>query len=359
MPGQISHIIAGEEALERALAPIAALGEAAPWFHFGCQGPDIFYHNRRTMPSGLHYGTLAHRRNYGSLVAGAAASLAEDDRRPDRPLGAYILGLATHAAVDRAAHPFIIYFAGWVAPSRPETQRLRGCHPFLERILDMAFLERRLGLRPPQFGLAGRLSLHSSAAACEDLVPPWEAGLRAAFPRSTDSDRLLPQRIANALADALHFYAVTAPERTDPEAGSPGGHRNWLLRQPPEEGRYLVSIVYPRRLPEGMDAMNESGREWLHPSGDGRSSTASYLDLMEEGATGAQEAISRVLAFWRGEIGAAELAGLIGEGGLALSGSDGENLPPRLSHPLALSEAMEAEYAARVTSSLTLPSAPD
>ena len=43
MAAQISHILAGEEALK------IAYGEgrcAAGYFAFGCQGPDIFYHNQ-------------------------------------------------------------------------------------------------------------------------------------------------------------------------------------------------------------------------------------------------------------------------------------------------------------------------
>ena len=111
---------------ERALGSAAGLSRellsrrcGAPFFRFGCQGPDIFYHNRRTMPSGLHYGALAHRRGFGSLVAGAAASLPAAEREATSASAAYLLGLATHAAVDRATHPFIIYFSGWALPSDP------------------------------------------------------------------------------------------------------------------------------------------------------------------------------------------------------------------------------------------------
>ena len=324
-----------------ALGSLEALEGASPFFAMGCQGPDIFYHNRRTMPSGLHYGALAHRRKYGSLVAGAAASLAPEDRRPASPVGAYVLGLATHAPIDRAVHPFIIYFAGWAKPTEPSTQRLRGCHPFLERILDVGLLALRLGISPADYGLTARLRPVSGAEA--QLIEPWAAALRSAFPTSTLSDSLLEKRIANALADALHFYEVTAPEST-----LPGGARdNWLLRQSPEEGRYLVSIIYPPRMPEGLDAMNIAGAEWLHPSGDGRSSCASYPQLLDEGTAAAAAAISQVMRFWDGALSQAELATLIGEGGLGLSDAQGGNLPPLLCRPLPLPEAMAAEYAAR------------
>ena len=347
MAAQISHIIAGERAFENVSG--AALGETAALFRLGCQGPDIFYHNQRTKPSGLHYGALAHRRLFGSLVAGAAASIPDGERGPDRPAGAYLLGLATHAAMDRATHPFIIHFSGWIDPSDPSTEIYRGCHPFLERLLDMCLLQRNFGLTPREYGFSERLGLESASStqagtlADEAIVALWSAGLCAAYPRATGTDSHLNERIRNALADARHFYKVT-----DPEATAPGGiYQEWIERVGEDEGRKLVSIVYPERIPEGMDLMNEAGAEWRHPSGDGRRSTESYLDLVDSGITEATRAISLVMSLWRSEISAAELATSLGEGGLGLCDAEGAVVPPRVCRPLALTEAMRAEYRER------------
>jgi hypothetical protein len=369
MAAQISHIIAGEEALERATGRRIDLevGPTAVLFRLGAQGPDIFYHNRRTMPSGLHYGALAHRRNFGTLVAGAARSMPTGDRTPGSPLGAYLLGLATHAPLDRAVHPFVIYFAGWADPSVPSTRNYRGCHPFLERLLDIGLLERKRALRARDFGLSALLGLgpglglqgdssdYVGAEQSEGLVALWEAGLRSAYPRSTGSDPLLPARIANALADARHFYSAT-----DPAATVKGGAREALLRSlGREEGRRLISIVYPESIPEGLDPMNEGGAEWRDPAGTafggaeggaegGGPTRKSYLDLVEEGIADAAEAISLVLEYWDGRIEAEELAEGIGEGSLSLGGAHGQAARPRICSPLPLSEAMDAEYASHV-----------
>ena len=340
--------------MEIALGSWSPGGDALPQdtaahFRLGCQGPDIFYHNQRTKPSGLHYGSLAHRRMYGSLMAAAAAAVPEGERGLECPAGAYLLGLATHAAVDRATHPFIIYFSGWVDPSDPGTERLRGCHPFLERLLDISLIEGRLGLTPREYGLASRLSLdnpaNTQAAGRADsaLVTLWAAGLRAAYPRATGSDSSLPERIANALADARNFYTIT-----DPEATAPGGrNEDWIGRMGGDEWKKLVSIVYPESVPTGMDVMNEAGVEWQHPSADGRCSSASYPEVLAQGVKAAAKAISLVLAFWRSEIPAQALADGIGEGCLALCDVDGTVVRPRVCRPLALPEAMQAEYTLR------------
>jgi hypothetical protein len=354
MAAQISHIVAGEQAFEKAagagsLGDNPSLRDTAPFFRLGCQGPDIFYHNQRTKPSGLHYGALAHRRRFGSLVAAAADAVPKGERAPESPAGAYILGLATHAAIDRATHPFIIYFSGWVDPSDPSTERLRGCHSFLERLLDMGLLKRRLGLSPREYGLLARLGIDSRSPARagvrEDkaIIALWAAGLRAAYPRATGADERLDARIRNALADARHFYIVTDPEAT----AADGRSEDWIGALGEEKGRRFVSLVYPENFPEDIDAMNESGAEWQQPSGDGRRSTASYLDLIDEGSLTAARAITLVLSFWRNEISAPILAASLGEGGLALVDADGAVVPPRACSPLALPELIRSEYARR------------
>jgi hypothetical protein len=343
MAAQISHMLAGEEALRKALDG-APLGEALCAFRFGCQGPDIFYHNQRTKPSGLHYGALAHRRRSGTLVAGAASALPEAERNPDSPRGAYVLGLSTHAALDRATHPFIICFSGWMDPSDPSTRRRRGCHPFLERLLDARLIERRMGIAPAEFGISARMGTGApfSAELDSSLIAPWAAGIRAAFPRATAADALLEARIANALADARGFYAITDP-------ASPRASRDVRISElEADEARYIISVIYPLRVPEGMDPMNEAKAEWPHPAGDGRVSRASYPELVDSGTEEAARAIGLVLGFWRGELSAASLAQGLGEGSLALCDAEGAAAAPRICRPLALPEAMDAEYASRV-----------
>ena len=80
----------------------------------------------------------------------------------------------------------------------------------------------------------------------------------------------------------------------------------------------------------------------------GRRSKASYLELIDEGSQAAAQAISLVLCFWQAGISASTLAASLGEGGLALFDAEGAVVPPRACRPLALPEAMQAEYAYRI-----------
>ena len=57
-----------------ALGPgaVEALGPLRPLFHFAAQGPDFFFHNGFTRPSGRTFGSLLHRRQIG-MFSGSGA----------------------------------------------------------------------------------------------------------------------------------------------------------------------------------------------------------------------------------------------------------------------------------------------
>jgi hypothetical protein len=351
MAAQITHILAGEEALGRA-SPAAAAGileEGGAYFRLGCQGPDIFYHNQRTKPSGLHYGSLAHRRGYGLILEGMLGLPRPDPIYAGSPAGAYLLGLATHAAVDRATHPFIVYFSGWPDPADPESFRFASCHPFLERVLDGALLRALRGIEPSSYDVGALLAPPLAASAeearvsAEEIVALWAAGLRAAFPRAAGSDILLERRIGNALSDAAFFYAVTSPM-----AAAGRATEDWFARLDERAGIRSVSLLYPESLPEGLDPMNLAHAAWPHPSGDGRGSSSSYLDLVEAGIEAAANALRLTLAAMGGDRAAVRaLAESIGTGGLSVTDLSGSSMAPRVAKPLALDGLMAQEYRRR------------
>ena len=350
MAGQITHILAGEEALRRAAPGEAeALLEASgTWFRLGCQGPDIFYHNQRTRPSALHLGGLAHRRGYGALVEAALAFVARPGA-PRRdflaPAASCLLGMATHAAVDRATHPFIVCFAGWREPGSAGAVPVNA-HAFLERLLDAAYLEAVKGLRPSDLDLEAltRPRGPDTAEGMAELLGLWAAGLRAAYPRAAGEDALLERRVENAMADALRFFALTNPAATR-EAEE--AEREWFLRLGEEEGRKAVALLYPEPPAGDLDPMNLARAAWPHPSGDGRESSASYPDLVEEGIEGGAASVRALLGALASGPPFVGVARAVGDGSLSVADEGGKAAPPRVSRPLPLGPLMEAEYRRR------------
>ena len=146
MPAHISHLLFAEDALREATPDAAVLlQEGGNLFRLGAQGPDLFYHNQRTRPLALRYGSLIHRRGFGTLVAHMARTVIAAAHRTGSvhaEQAAFLAGFATHADLDRHAHPYIICRAGWVRHGDPSTDRYRRCHPLLERLLDVAALAR-------------------------------------------------------------------------------------------------------------------------------------------------------------------------------------------------------------------------
>ncbi|MGO8696060.1 MAG: zinc dependent phospholipase C family protein [Rectinemataceae bacterium] len=352
MAGQITHILAGERALERSSPELGAavLREQGAMFRLGCQGPDIFYHNQHTKPSGLQYGALSHRRGYGVMLEAAVEALPVDRRLPTTPAGAYILGLATHAAMDRNTHPLIVFYAGWADPSRPGSERYRSCHPFLERLLDGSLLAKWRGVEPGQFDMESLMAPEaepgeiSTGPVDGELVTLWAAGLRAAFPRATGGDLLLERRIANALDDARHFIRMTNPARTALQRDD----EDWLAHLDDKIGPRSVALLYPERPPSGIDLESLGSEGWEHPSGDGRRRTATYLDLVAEGVDEAEAVLDRLIPRLRSQGTGIDIAELVGNGGLSVNDTEGRPTPPRISRPLPLAEIMREEYERRL-----------
>ncbi len=331
---------------------------AARWFRLGCQGPDIFYHNQRTKPSGLHYGSLAHRRNYGLLVEGALCAYlgaritgmaVEQDGELPEPAFAYLLGFATHAALDRAAHPFIVFFSGW-AGKGPQAERFRGCHPFLERLLDLALLHELRGLGPADFDLEALLPLDGRARGAEarteeSVVALLTQGLATAYPKAAGTDFLLARRLENALSDARYFFRATNPARTA------GARADYFAYLDDRAGPRSIALVYPEALPSGIDILNRRRRAWRHPADDGRFSDEDFFALYLRGVAESARVLERMLRLWREPPEADEpcgLAGLVGNGGLSITNEAGIPVSPQVAEPLPLAGLMDEEYRKRL-----------
>ena len=326
MPAHISHIVFADQVLSRCNLP-AWDGEARCLFWFGAQGPDFFYHNGLTRPSGRTFGSLLHRHSYGRLVGALCGAIGSLPAAQAELLRAFTFGWATHAALDRRAHPFIDYFAGWEDPLRPETARFRRCHPFMERIIDVLVLRRRRGQGVAAF--VERLD-------CGERLPPvvisaLAEGLRGILP-DWQMVRNAEERIENAYRDARSFYRFTGNPAQRTRAAS-------LDREGPDRRR--LALFHPADLPPDVDFLNDGRREWRHPC-SGERLTASFDDLFDEAAADAVKALKAVAAAAQSRvIGPAVEA--VGNQSLNCAGVGN----PRVHcAPLALPELLQQQYEA-------------
>jgi hypothetical protein len=257
------------------------------------------------------------------------------------------LGFATHGALDRAAHPYIVHGSGWTEQGKPETDRFRGCHAFLERILDTLLWERRTGTAVSAFDVRTR------------LIPPGDfppefaarmtAALRRAYPSETAGDPRLPVRIANALADTRRFLLLTNPAQTSRKADGSGTDPESLRHLRGPHGMRIVSVLYPETFDRGVDWASERGRTWVHPCGGEPERRESFFELCEAAESEAAGLLGLVLEGIRSRSVPPGLAEAAGNGTLNVGDSEGRPARPRFKDPLPLPEAMARELGARLS----------
>jgi len=266
MPSHLTHSLFAEEVItsvlgfdyySRLIKPIA----------FGAQGPDFFYHNRRTKPSCVMIGAMVHKKQFGSLAANMAELIISKGRDINSTEGAYLAAFTTHAILDRKLHPYINYRAGW-GPDYPN------CHPFLERIIDVLMLREKKETTPNEIDFYNTVFFG-------DALPGWlkqllRDSLLETYPVLQES-RNLGIRFENAYTDAMGFYRWI--DKVTPEfLRSALKHE----KEYPHGRRWLALIHPPFPLPEEIDFMNREHRQWFNPCDKTITDTASGYQLYED-----------------------------------------------------------------------------
>jgi hypothetical protein len=335
MPSHLAHLIFAEETIREAFGNrFDEIKEQNPeLLALGSQGPDMFYHNRRSKPSGLHYGSALHRKNYGRFVAALVQVMRESEDagngtrdsggRQDRndagngapagprggsgggdapfssPGGLYAASWLTHAVMDRHLHPFINYFAGWGSP-RPQQP---STHAFFERIIDVLLLEHKLDMKPWEFDFYGLID--GADTTMEWIRHALIRALRGTFTQAREDDRIA-QRLSNAFADALGFYRYTnmvdwqeLVRRLGIESARGNVGEGRLLR--------ALAIFHPPSIPRDIDYANTRRAAWCHPCDQSRVYRASLWDLYEEARARAVRLLRELERAWNGSMPADSL----------------------------------------------------
>lgn len=322
MPSQIAHILLGREAASA--LPAAWVSQFwDPAFRLGCQGPDVFYHSRHTKPGAFLYGTRLHRRSWGEFLSRFRREAFARGWGPDHPGMAFLAGQATHGFLDRSAHPFVVFFAGWKIPGHPETDALRHSHAFLERILDVLLWKARVGT--PFAECRWQEDLPGPEDFPDDFWPAWAEALHEVFPQlSARAD--VESRLKNAVWDTRNFLGFTSV-----------GAREHAVRAARQGA---LHYFHPEALPD-WDFLNLEHRQWLDPV-TGTRRSQSFLDLFDEAAGLARHALSTI------NDPETDWQALLGDGSLNLPGSDGENSAPVHSRPWDYETLFDREVRARL-----------
>ncbi|MDR1250190.1 MAG: zinc dependent phospholipase C family protein [Treponema sp.] len=346
MPSQILHALFGEDflaALDRNFGCCPIEEACRSIFALGCQGPDIFYHSQMTRPVGLEYGTLLHRRGYGTFTA-ALFDLALGEGALKADYAAYAWGFATHAVLDRACHPYIV-----CRTARPDKGGGEGkLHAFFERILDALMLEALRG-KP-----VASWDQDSLARICGDppqgLKELLAEALRRAFPERAGGDAQLLRRMDSAFRDCAFFYRHTCPAKTSFLAPrlAPAEQEAFQRRMAEE---LPLAYLHPEALPGGIDYLNLKHRTWHYPLEEGGPDTRSFPDIYAQGLEAALEILGPLAAelLETGSLpGSEEIARRVGDNGLSIQDRNGKPATASRSEPLPLEQVLEQQRQARL-----------
>jgi hypothetical protein len=331
VPAQITHEVFAQEAFDLAIGRVPS----DPQLAFGAQGPDFCLHSHRTKPTGLIFGQLLHSEGYGTFVRHLVEYGRRNGLTADSPFGVFVASFATHAVLDRATHPFINYFSGWVTPRNPESEQYSNCHAFYERIIDVFVLRVRAGES------IDRYDFFPNVDCGEDMPPDLSAAISEAivstYPEYSSIEKV-KRRIENAYFDTRNFYVFTNP--LDGHARRIAYEREHGLAGTPTR---LLALFHPTSLPE-LDYLNGARGDWNHPGIAEEKHTESFFDLYEAALNTAAEAIRAVADALEGRITDEQLEATVGNENL----SDGRKKKIRrkleIVRPLPLQDVLRSVY---------------
>ncbi|HEY9593721.1 MAG TPA: zinc dependent phospholipase C family protein [Spirochaetia bacterium] len=336
MPSHFTHLLFAEEALRKALGSQAddILTAHGNLFRFGAQGPDFFYHNQRTMPTGLRYGVALHRHDFVRFVEEMVREALRLSEGPGSELAAFTLGFATHGPLDRHAHPYIGYFAGWADPRKEAGLAQYHAHPFLERIIDVLILKERFGLEAADFDFLSKVRCGKTLPY--PVIKAIVKGLNTVYPLYNYKSRDR-RRIQNAYHDSIFFYKVT--NHLNPDIA------RLAYKKDRKEGfkERRLGLLHPRYIPEGYDFLNMTHTAWCHPCDDTETRHESFLDLYEAALAECVPILKRLDAVIAGQAPLERLGDAVGNASLD-TGRD--PCTPRFNRPFPLREILEQMYAA-------------
>jgi hypothetical protein len=252
---------------------------------------------------------------------------------PSSELGAYILGFATHAPLDRICHPFIGYFAGWSEGGTDSIRRRYHTHPFMERILDLLLLQERFGKGPQEMDFLSLVRCGKTLPY--PVVKALVKSLNATYPAYNfkSRDRL---RVQNAYHDAIFFYKVT--NHLNPDIAK------LTVKKDRKEGyrERRLGLLHPREVPAGYDFLNLAHAPWCHPCDNATTFTTSFLDLYQQALERCVLMLKDLYSVLEGHGPLEGLASRIGEESLD---TGREPCTPLHSRPLPLPQILDGIYA--------------
>ncbi|WP_164669609.1 zinc dependent phospholipase C family protein [Virgibacillus doumboii] len=281
MPYIWTHMLFCEDVVDTVKNPYS-LTEHEAYMNLGAQGPDpFFYYNfwPWIKEEPVHdIGMLLHTKHCGPFLM----DLIEAAKGMDKHIQAYVFGFVTHHILDRNAHPYIHYRAGYEGSN----------HQKLEVLIDTLMMKKYHNLKTWKVPVYKEINVGYTLD--KEIAGLLNKTINKHFPEVKRNSLSYIQKAYRDMKLALKLLS------------DPYGWKNVVLKP-------LISSYSHQPIKNDVDYLNVENTVWHHPATN-EPSSQSFIDLYDQGRTEGIEIMTEVLTYWqsRDETSRKRLTELIG-----------------------------------------------
>lgn len=268
MPNIWTHMLFCEDVVDTIKNP-TPFSQNEVYMKLGAQGPDpFFYYNFwpwiKNEP--VHeIGKALHTKHCGEFLLDLIISAKETNEKTK----AYVVGFVTHHILDRNAHPYIHYRAGYKGND----------HQKLEVLIDTIMMEKYHNLKTWKVPVYKEIDVGFSLNS--DIINLLHTAIKKHYPEITRTSSSYIQKAYRDMKLALKLLA------------DPHGWKNALFKS-------LVSAYSHQPIKDHADYLNMEGKTWHHPATN-EACSAGFIDLYDKGRAEGILILSEVLSYWNNE----------------------------------------------------------
>lgn len=267
MPNIWTHMLFCEDLIDTIGNP-NSFSKHEALMKLGAQGPDpFFYHHFWPWLKESHVnkiGSLLHTQECGPVIM----EMIQKAKNKDKPVQAYVFGFVTHHILDRNAHPYINYRAGYEGSN----------HQKLEVCIDTTLMEKYHNLKTWKVPVYKEINVGRTMN--KDAAQLLHHTIKTFFPALPFDNPCYIQKAYQDMKFALKLLA------------DPYGWKNIFLKS-------FISSYSHQPIKDEVDYLNLNHTTWYHPATN-TPSTDSFLDLYEQAKLEGIEIMSEVIRFWAG-----------------------------------------------------------
>ncbi|TFJ93506.1 zinc dependent phospholipase C family protein [Lentibacillus salicampi] len=265
MPNIWTHMLFCENVADSIGNPNSFLHNEA-YMKLGAQGPDpFFYYNfwpwMQNDPVNA-IGLRLHQERCGEFLM----DLIDQGKTMDNQTQAYLFGFVTHHILDRNAHPYIHYRAGYEGNKHQE----------LEVLIDTLMMEKYHHLKTWKAHVANEIDVGTKLdGRIADLL---HTTITAHYPKSSPRTNAYIQKAYRDMKLALRLLA------------DPYRWKNILFKP-------LIASFSHQPIKNDVDYLNLSHTTWYHPATH-EPCTKSFVDLYNQAWQEGIDIMPKVINYW-------------------------------------------------------------